>query len=298
MLQPSGRIPGDPGIGIGLTCMGPTGVPVVRESIPQRDTQVRPAASHRSNAASVSQPALRKVSSLPKRQAKRTALSFLWALGSGSSWRVCGTWRKALSRRPSPSARRSGTISRAGRSAGAALRVHQSLVQRPLGRIRDIARRTGLSAPTVAAALGLLGELGIVGEITGRRRSRVFSHQRYLAVLLESTEKRPARVSGTGGHGCLPVGTTCAASPGERLDWEQRAGWPKQLLSLRRGTCSRPGTGHTGREKARRLAAFPGAPGPVSGLRARSSAGTQESAVSRHARIPRPAETLCREASL
>ena len=82
-------------------------------------------------------------------------------------------------------------IGREGRRAGSALRVHQSLVERPLGRIRDIARRTGLSAPTVAAALGLLEDLDIVCETTGRRRSRVFSYRRYLAVLLEGTEDPP-----------------------------------------------------------------------------------------------------------
>ena len=82
-------------------------------------------------------------------------------------------------------------VGREGRRAGSALRVHQSAVERPLGRIRDMARRTGLSAPTVAAALGLLEELGIVCETTGRRRNRVFRYERYLAALEEGTEDPP-----------------------------------------------------------------------------------------------------------
>ena len=82
-------------------------------------------------------------------------------------------------------------IGRQGRRAGSALRVHQSLVERPVGGVRHVARRTGLSAPTVAAVLRLLEELGMVREITGRQRGRVFTYERYLAVLREGTEDSP-----------------------------------------------------------------------------------------------------------
>ena len=75
-----------------------------------------------------------------------------------------------------------------GRRAGSALRVHHSLVERPVGNITRLASRTGLSAPTVAAALRLLESLGIVREITGRQRGRVFTYERYLAVLREGTD--------------------------------------------------------------------------------------------------------------
>ena len=82
-------------------------------------------------------------------------------------------------------------IGHQGRRAGSALRVHQSLVERPVGGIRHLARRTGLSAPTVANALRLLEELHIVREITGRQRGKVFTYERYLAVLREGTEDPP-----------------------------------------------------------------------------------------------------------
>ena len=82
-------------------------------------------------------------------------------------------------------------IGRQGRSAGSALRVHQALVEHPIGAIGHLARRTGLSAPTVAAALRLLVELDIVREITGRQRGKVFTYERYLAVLREGTEDPP-----------------------------------------------------------------------------------------------------------
>lgn len=82
-------------------------------------------------------------------------------------------------------------IGRLGRRSGSALRVHQSLVERPIGGIGNLARRTGLSAPTVAAVLRLLEGLDIVREVTGRQRGKIFTYERYLAVLREGTEDPP-----------------------------------------------------------------------------------------------------------
>lgn len=50
---------------------------------------------------------------------------------------------------------------------------------------------TGLSAPTVNAALADLEKMGIVEEITGRKRGRVFRYRRYLAILSEGTDPLP-----------------------------------------------------------------------------------------------------------
>lgn len=75
-----------------------------------------------------------------------------------------------------------------GRRAGSALRLHQALKERPLLTVREAARRTGLSFPTVAAAMELLVELGVVRELTGRRRNRVFAYEEYLSSLSEGTE--------------------------------------------------------------------------------------------------------------
>lgn len=48
------------------------------------------------------------------------------------------------------------------------------------------------SMPTVNAALADLERLGIVEEVTGRKRGRVFGYRRYLAILSEDTEPLPA----------------------------------------------------------------------------------------------------------
>lgn len=50
----------------------------------------------------------------------------------------------------------------------------------------------GLSAPTVNTALADLENLGIVDEVTGRKRGRVFSYRKYLAILSEGTDPLPA----------------------------------------------------------------------------------------------------------
>ena len=79
-------------------------------------------------------------------------------------------------------------IQKTGRAAGSALRTHQALKERPVSSIRVIRDRTGLSFPAVSSAINRLTELGIVREITGAERNRVFVYDRYLAILSEGTE--------------------------------------------------------------------------------------------------------------
>ncbi|WP_419936043.1 Fic family protein [Candidatus Palauibacter sp.] len=78
-----------------------------------------------------------------------------------------------------------------GRRASSALRVHRALVERPVDSINGLAERTGLSGPTVAAALKLLQGLGFVSEVTGRQRGKIFAYDTYLGVLSEGTEEPP-----------------------------------------------------------------------------------------------------------
>jgi Fic family protein len=75
--------------------------------------------------------------------------------------------------------------------AGSALRIHELFQQNPFHTANQIVQITGLSAPTVNAALADLERLGIVDEVTGRKRGRVFSYQRYLAILNEGTDPLP-----------------------------------------------------------------------------------------------------------
>jgi Fic family protein len=75
--------------------------------------------------------------------------------------------------------------------AGSTLRIHDLFQQNPFLTSNQLVQKTGLSAPTVNAALADLEKMGIVEEITGRKRGRVFSYRRYLAILSEGTDPLP-----------------------------------------------------------------------------------------------------------
>lgn len=72
--------------------------------------------------------------------------------------------------------------------AGSVLRIHDLMQQNPFVTSTQLVEWTGLTAPTVNAALADLVRLGILEEVTGRRRGRVFGYRRYLGILSEGTE--------------------------------------------------------------------------------------------------------------
>lgn len=74
-----------------------------------------------------------------------------------------------------------------GRLANSALLVHHALYARPIANIANICGQTGQSPNTVAKMFGKLIELGIVRELTGQKRGRVFSYTGYLDILNQET---------------------------------------------------------------------------------------------------------------
>lgn len=74
-----------------------------------------------------------------------------------------------------------------GRRAGSALRVHRAFMERPLANASQLIAATKLSPPAVLKSLDALQEAGLVSEITGRRRNRVYRYTPYLAILSEGT---------------------------------------------------------------------------------------------------------------
>ena len=70
-----------------------------------------------------------------------------------------------------------------------AMRVFDILRRRPVARIDALATETGVAYPTAARAVEALQTLGILREITGRRRERIFAYQAYLAILNEGAER-------------------------------------------------------------------------------------------------------------
>lgn len=83
-------------------------------------------------------------------------------------------------------------IAAASDRPGSALRVHEFLQQHPFATAAGLVAQTGLTTPTVNAVLVDLERLGIVMEVTGRKRGRVFGYQAYLGILSEGTDPLPA----------------------------------------------------------------------------------------------------------
>ncbi len=75
-----------------------------------------------------------------------------------------------------------------GRSAGNVLRAHQVLCRRPLIAINEVREQTGLSYPTASKCIETLERLGIVHELTGRKRNRIYAYGRYIEILNEGAE--------------------------------------------------------------------------------------------------------------
>jgi Fic family protein len=70
---------------------------------------------------------------------------------------------------------------------GSVLQVYDQLQQHPYASSTQLAKATKLSAPTVNTTLVDLERLGVVREMTGQRRNRVFGYTAYLAILNEGT---------------------------------------------------------------------------------------------------------------
>ncbi|MDX1972917.1 MAG: Fic family protein [Candidatus Sumerlaeia bacterium] len=83
-------------------------------------------------------------------------------------------------------------VEESGRAAANALRVFEGFLRRPINSINTLSIQTELSFPTVARALELLANQGIVKEITGRQRGRLYVYTEYLELLNQGTD-RPHR---------------------------------------------------------------------------------------------------------
>ena len=75
-----------------------------------------------------------------------------------------------------------------GRPAASVVRVHQYAQAHPIISIASAAEKIGITFPTVAGAVDHLQQLGIMREITGKQRHRLFAYGAYLDILNEGTE--------------------------------------------------------------------------------------------------------------
>ncbi|MBS0586827.1 MAG: Fic family protein [Proteobacteria bacterium] len=75
-----------------------------------------------------------------------------------------------------------------GKAAPSALKILAYMRKKPVIAPKDLVVPLGLTMPTINTALQHLEKAGIVQEITGRQRDRLFAYKAYLAILEEGTE--------------------------------------------------------------------------------------------------------------
>lgn len=74
------------------------------------------------------------------------------------------------------------------RAAASTLQVHQALVKYPIAASGSLTEKTGITPATVNKSLRHLEQLGIVREITTKKRNRLFSYAGYIDILNRGTE--------------------------------------------------------------------------------------------------------------
>ena len=63
----------------------------------------------------------------------------------------------------------------------------KALKERPVRSVPEVAAHSGLSFPAAANAMRTLERAGVVRELTGRRRNRLFAYDRYVNIISEGT---------------------------------------------------------------------------------------------------------------
>lgn len=75
-----------------------------------------------------------------------------------------------------------------GKAAPSALKILAHMRKKPVIAPKDLVAQLELTMPTINTALSNLEKIGIIHEITGRQRDRMFAYKAYLAILEEGTE--------------------------------------------------------------------------------------------------------------
>jgi Fic family protein len=79
-------------------------------------------------------------------------------------------------------------IEKLGKATPSALRVHELMQRTPFVRIHTAAKTLQLTIPTVTNALNHLMRIGVVKEVSGKKRDRLFAYSRYVNMVSKGTE--------------------------------------------------------------------------------------------------------------
>lgn len=82
-------------------------------------------------------------------------------------------------------------IQNLGRVSASLNRIHSYLQKSPIISATGSANKINLSKPTVHTGINTLVDMGILKELTGKSRNRLFAYHAYLSILNEGTEQDP-----------------------------------------------------------------------------------------------------------
>jgi len=86
-----------------------------------------------------------------------------------------------------------------GRAAGNGHRVLEHLFEKPILSVADVRKLTGTTYPAANNLVSRLAERGIIEEITGHKRNRLFRYEPYIALFGENPPAEPPALAATGG---------------------------------------------------------------------------------------------------
>lgn len=87
---------------------------------------------------------------------------------------------------------RSQIVTAMGRSAPNALTLFEQLYEMPIVNVNDVASKTGTAFATANRVVEALERIGLLVEITGQKRNRVYSYEPYLAMFRDDETEVPA----------------------------------------------------------------------------------------------------------
>lgn len=79
-------------------------------------------------------------------------------------------------------------INKLKRISGSASLIHKAVLERPMATPKWIQEKTQLSQATVNSCLRELHRMGILKEVTGQKRNRIYSYTEYIRILNRGTE--------------------------------------------------------------------------------------------------------------